>query len=133
MKKDNIKEIRICLNIIAVFSFILMACDRVEGNSENQALTEMTSYIPKNTQGTFFEDIRIAVGNIWQEEYIADNGELQQGITCGLWFFAKHDSSQSRHVRVYPGKKVLSDDYIIEAVDIGGGERELCLRLSRWA
>ncbi len=85
MKRETCEcqKIRIFLTIIVVCSFIFMACDRVEANSENQDITEMILYVRGTGQGTFFNDLKIGVGNIWEEEYVDGNGESKKGITCG--------------------------------------------------
>ncbi len=121
MKKEkliNAKEIKIFLILMAICFFIFIACNRVEGNPDNQASAEMLSYVPKNGKGTFFNNLDIGVGNIWEEDYIDNNGEPKKGITCGLWFYLRHDPSQNTDVRVYPEKKVLVANYSVEAVDI---------------
>ncbi len=126
------KEIRFFLKIItiAICFFVFVSCNTVEGKPKNRASTETISFISKNTQGTFFNDLKIGVGNFWEEEYTDDNGKTQKGITCGLWFFVKRDSSQNKHVRVYPGKKVFLDDYyLIEVIDMDKKRVGLKIRL----
>jgi hypothetical protein len=44
----------------------------------------------------------IAAGNIWEEEYRADGGEPQRGLTAHLWVMDP-DPSKKRAFRVHPG------------------------------
>jgi hypothetical protein len=65
-----------------------------------------------------YQSLRVGVGNIWQEEYTDAKGVTQQGITAGLWFFIREDSSLNRNVRVYIGQDVTVGRYSVHVLDI---------------
>jgi len=69
-----------------------------------QGSSDTTTMIAKNTQGTF-GDVRIGVGNIWEEQY-TEGGRTTNGLTAGLWIFIRNHSDQNQRVRVHPGQIV---------------------------
>jgi hypothetical protein len=72
--------------------------------------------IETNTQGTF-GDVRIGVGNIWEEEYTDDAGKKQKGLTAGLWVFEK-DPPKDFKLRAHPGKKFTASKSTFEVVRV---------------
>lgn len=74
-------------------------------------------------------DVRIGVGNIWEEEYTPEGGTPRRGLTAGLWISVRNDPAQDRHVRVHPGQSVLVPGYqlVILAVE----RRSIRMRVQR--
>ena len=76
-------------------------------------------------------DVRIAAGNIWEEDYTPDGGKATKGLTAQLWIMAK-DASKNKYFRVHPGQvfdvpgahvKVLSVDHQVVQIDASPGPR----------
>jgi hypothetical protein len=77
-----------------------------------------TVTVGSNTQITL-GDVRIGVGNIYEEEYTPEGGRPRRGLTSGLWISVRGDPAQDRHIRVHPGQTVLVPGYrlVIVAVE----------------
>ena len=80
--------------------------------------------IEANTQATF-DDLRIGIGNIWEEEYTPEGGERRRGATAGMWLYFRDDPSQDRHVRIHPGQRVTAGGRTIEVVTVDAGSATL--------
>jgi len=72
--------------------------------------------IETNTQATF-GDVRIGVGNIWEEQYTNADGNPQTGLTAGLWVFER-DPPKQRALRAQPGTTVTASSASFEVVRV---------------
>lgn len=82
---------------------------------ESPSSNELT--IEANTQATF-GDLRIGVGNIWEEEYTLEGGSLEKGLTAGLWFYFREDSGLDDSFRVYPGQILEVGGYRVRVIAV---------------
>jgi hypothetical protein len=48
-------------------------------------------------------DVRVAAGNIWEEDYTPEGGQPRKGMTAQLWVMSP-DASKNKNFRVYPGQ-----------------------------
>jgi len=72
--------------------------------------------IETNTQATF-GDVRIGVGNIWDEEYTDPEGKKHRGLTAGLWVFER-DPPKDFKLRAHPGEKFIASKSTFEVVRV---------------
>ncbi len=73
--------------------------------------------IATNTQA-HREDLRIAVGNIWQESYTPDGSAPRTGLTAMLDMGVPQDASRRQRVRVHAGQTLRAFGYLIQITSI---------------
>jgi hypothetical protein len=71
-----------------------------------------------NTGQVTVGDLKIGVGNIWVDEYTDAQGNTQEGLTAGLWFFVRNREDLDHSVRVYVGQTTEVADYQVRVLDI---------------
>lgn len=73
--------------------------------------------IESNTQATI-GDVRIGVGNIWEEDYTDEAGAKKKGLTAMLQIFVKDDSAKNATKRVHPGQKLTASRFEVEVASV---------------
>jgi hypothetical protein len=83
--------------------------------------------IQSNTQAHVDENLSIATGNFWEEEYVDSSGATQHGLTAGLWLNLRDPSTGARqnpHQRVHAGQEIAIGGYRIRVLEVTGGSEE---------
>jgi hypothetical protein len=83
---------------------------------QTQQATE--HFIYDTTQSQFGSDLRVGTGNIWEEEYIDEDGTSTTGLTAGLWFFVRDHPELDQHIRVHRGQRIKIADYQIAVIEV---------------
>jgi len=73
--------------------------------------------IYSNTQLTH-NTLRVAAGNIWEEDYLDINENSMHGVTAGLWLSVKDRADLDEYVRGYPGLKLNIEKYEIVVIEV---------------
>lgn len=73
--------------------------------------------IPDATQATL-DDVKLGVGNIWDEEYKDASGAAKTGLTAGIWIFIRDDAKKNTTMRAYPGMKFSASKLDLEVKSI---------------
>ncbi len=87
------------------------------GKLDASRATRETLTIATNTQA-HRKDLRIAVGNIWEESYTPEGGTARTGLTAMLDMGVPQDPSRHQHVRVHPGQTLRVFGYVIEIISV---------------
>lgn len=75
-------------------------------------------FIADTTQAQFGDTLRVGAGNIWEDEYTADDGTTATGLTAGLWFFVRDRPELNQHVRVHKGQQITIAGYQITVLEV---------------
>ena len=81
------------------------------GSAGSRNMESLT--IESNTQATI-DDVRIGVGNIWEEDYTDESGAKKKGLTAMMQIFVRDDSGKNLKKRVHPGQKLPANRFEIE-------------------
>jgi hypothetical protein len=73
------------------------------------------------------EGVGVGVGNIWEAEYVTEDGTRKRGPTAGLWISVEEDTSQNRHLRVHDGFDVNVPGYRLHVVSVGESSVEIAV------
>lgn len=87
------------------------------GKLDTPTATRETLTIATNTQA-HRKDLRIAVGNIWEESYTPEGGTPRVGLTAMLDMGVPQDASLRQRVRVHPGQALRVFGYVIQIESI---------------
>lgn len=78
------------------------------------------------------DNVRIGVGNLWEEEYTTDaEGLTQRGLRVGLWFFFREKPHQDRAVRMYEGQVLEIIGHQVRVVKINGENNSVVLGITQ--
>jgi hypothetical protein len=78
--------------------------------------------IQSGTQLDHDGNLGIAAGNFWGGDFVGPGGEVQHGLTAGLWLTLRDGREENRHVRVHPGQVLNYGGYAIEVLEVAGGD-----------
>jgi hypothetical protein len=95
---------------------------------------EESYVIRSNTQAHIDENLSLATGNFWEEQYVDGSGGAQFGLTAGLWIDLRGQGAgdqQNSHLRVHPGQEIAIGDYRISVQEVNGPDQSIKVAVVR--
>lgn len=112
--KQYARDLLLALAILA--TLLAQACS-LPGSLERETMNDDAIVLEANVQLTV-GDLRIGVGNIWEENYTDSSGNGKKGLTAALWLFYRTDQSLDVTPRVHAGQEIIIGRYAIKIIDV---------------
>lgn len=84
---------------------------------DNPALKPDVFRVEAQNQLTY-KDLKIGVAGFYQETYTDAAGQLQNGLTAGLYIYHRTDRSLNRFITSYKGMKFTVGEYDVEVQQV---------------
>lgn len=106
-----------CAALIGLLSTMMASHTVTAAPTPADARSGNVLTIAGNTQATL-GDVRIGVGNIWEEPYKDKPGVQKKGLTAALWIYVRDDAAKDAKLRVHPGQKFTAGKQVFEVVAV---------------
>lgn len=96
---------------LGILSLILASCNQVQntwGTLMESDGTQDLITLSQNQPFTY-QDLQMAFGNCWNDDYTDEQNQPQNGLRCAIWWWSQ--TIPYSHQRVYPGQEITIGDY----------------------